>query len=250
VLTADHVIRDIPVFQETIRNGLELAAREDMLITIGIMPTSPNTGYGYIDAGESALRQGGTEFLKVKRFVEKPDLVTAKRYCSAGHYYWNSGMFIWSVRSLEKSLAKHRPALVNLIDRVSTTDPAGLDAVLLGEYDVLEKISIDYALMEKAENIIMAKSKFAWDDVGSWTALTSHLPKDAFHNSVLGACEALDAEHNIVVSEGRLTALIGVKDLVVVQSDGVTLVCPKERAQDVKKLVERLKAAGKYGEVL
>lgn len=251
VLTADHVIGDIPAFQQTMTSGLEHAGRADVLITIGIVPTSPDTGYGYIDAAESAGREGDVEFLKVKRFVEKPDAPTAERYCSSGHFYWNSGMFIWSVQSLENALRTHRPALVKLIGAASAAAASkDFDAVLGQEYGSLEKISIDYALMEKAENIVMAKSKFAWDDVGSWTAMAAHLRKDAAGNAVLGTCEALEAEDNIVVSEGRLTALLGVKDLVVVQAEGVTLVCPKERAQDVKKLVERLKSAGKHNEVL
>ena len=250
VLTADHVIGDVPVFQRTLAAGLAQAAEHEALITIGIPPVEPNTGYGYIDAGEGAGARDGVEFLKVRRFVEKPDLATAKQYCAAGHFYWNSGMFVWSVGSLEAAFRTHRPALAGLSGRVSSAPPAELDAVLDREYGVLEKISIDYALMEKAGNIIMAKSKFAWDDVGSWTALTSHLPKDPAANAVAGTCEVLDAESNVVISQDRLTALIGVKDLVVVQAEGVTLICPKDRAQDVKKLVEKLKATGKYDEVL
>ncbi|HBA83038.1 MAG TPA: mannose-1-phosphate guanylyltransferase [Verrucomicrobia bacterium] len=251
VLTADHIIGDLPVFESTLREGLDLAGREDVLLTIGVQPSEPSTGYGYIEADESYREQNGVAFLKARKFVEKPQLETARHYVESGRYFWNSGMFIWSVRTFSKAMEAHRPPLADMMRRLRPLVGAGRFATALAqEYGLLEKISIDYALMEKADNIVMARGQFAWDDVGSWTALENHLPKDSSGNTLQGSCEMLEAGGNIVYSPGRLTALIGVSNLVVVQAEGVTLVCPRDRAQDVKKLVEQLRKSGRYDEVL
>lgn len=247
VLTADHVIGDLDVFRKTLREGMKLARSRDVLITIGIEPQGPSTGYGYIEAGEPDRQAAGVEFFRAKRFVEKPDLETAEEYVRSGRYFWNSGMFIWSVSALEKGLKAHRPPLAEMMDRLAGKVGRGdfLQSVQ-AEYENLEKISIDYALMEKADNIVMAKGVFAWDDVGSWPALENHFTPDQAGNVVIGETEGLDAGSNIVYSKDRLTALLGVENLVVVQAEGVTLVCAKDRAQDIKKLVEQVRKAGRY----
>lgn len=251
ILTADHIIGDLVDYRATLRESLLLAQREDVLITIGITPHEPSTGYGYIEAGDEQAAREGVTFLKANRFVEKPDLETARRYVATGSFYWNSGMFIWSVQALEKALRTHRPALAELIDRlVPIVDTPQWEAALAREYDTLEKISIDYALMEKADNIWMVKGAFAWDDVGSWPALANHFERNADGNVAIGDCAAVDANGNIVYSKGRLTALIGVSDLVVVQADEVTLICPRDRAQEVKKMVEKLRQSGRHDQVL
>jgi mannose-1-phosphate guanylyltransferase len=251
VLTADHIIGDLPVFEATIHEGLSLAGREEVLLTIGIQPASPSTGYGYIEAAEEFKKQHDIQFLKAKKFVEKPNLETAQKYVESGRYFWNSGMFMWSVKSFRKAMEKYRPPLADMMRRLLPQIGTKAFATALSqEYGQLEKISIDYALMEKADNIVMARGTFAWDDVGSWTALENHLPKDGVGNTIQGSCEMLEAGENIVFSPNRLTALIGVKNLVVVQAEGVTLVCPRERAQDIKKLVDQLRKSGRYDKVL
>lgn len=243
ILTADHVIGHVDIFQATLRDALERAMREDVLITIGIPPTEPATGYGYVHIGDSVNEDGGTLFNKVVRFVEKPDRTTAEKYVESGEYMWNSGMFIWSVTSIEKALFAYRPVIASIIDPLCMAAQSGkLDKLLDDVFPLAEKISIDYAVMEKADNIIAARGSFAWDDVGSWTALENHFPQDDLGNIRIGECEVLDATHNIVYSHGRLTALIGVKDLIVVQAPDVTLVCPRDRAQDIKQLVVSLRA--------
>ena len=251
ILTADHIINDLPLYRDTLREGLALAHAQDVLLTIGIHPTKPATGYGYIESGEPVSHAGRIEFFRATRFVEKPDLATAEAYLSSGSYYWNAGMFMWSVASLEKAFGIHRPQLADLI---ATLVPAiqadALAPALEREYAALEKISIDYALMEKADNIVMAKGTFPWDDVGSWSALENHFDPDEDDNIRVGAAELLNSSGNIVISGNRLTALIGVSDLIVVQADGATLVCPKDKAQDVRKLVEQLRAAKQYDEIL
>ena len=242
-LTADHVIGDLPVFRNTLARGLDMCATHDVLMTIGIAPAEPSSAYGYIETGDSWETTGGVEFFRAKRFVEKPDPETAKSYLATGRYAWNSGMFVWSVRSIRNAFAEFRPVLAEKIDAwsASKTD-AEFQAALEKDFPALEKISIDYAVMEKAKNIVVCKGTFAWDDVGSWPALESHLPKDGKGNAKTGDAEILDGARNIVVSEGRLTALVGVSDLVVVQADGVTLVCDKAHSQDVKTLLARLRA--------
>ncbi|TAN37028.1 MAG: mannose-1-phosphate guanyltransferase [Verrucomicrobia bacterium] len=251
VLTADQVIGNRKLFQRTLGEGLARAAKQDELITIGMQPVFPSTGFGYIEAGNTLGGREGIAFHKAERFVEKPDQETAEEYVRSGKYYWNGGMFIWSVRTFTRALAKHRPPLLQLLEKLRrVAGTAKLDAVLAREYPKLEKISVDYALMEKANNIVMIHGEFPWDDVGSWPALENHIAKNAEGNTVVGDYASLHSTGNIVMSRGRLTALIGVKDLIVVQAKGVTLVCAKDKAQDIKKMVEQLKAGGQHDEVL
>ncbi len=251
VLTADQVMGDLDIFFATLKGGMDLAEQNDILVTIGIQPHFPATGFGYIESGDVFETVEHVEFRKADRFVEKPDEATASAYLETGRFFWNSGMFIWSVSALEKAFAEHCPEMSTLMGTLSgyARDGniiEGMDAT----YPGLEKISIDYALMEKAGNIIMACGTFAWDDVGSWPALESHFPHDESGNTHIGSVEALDASGNIILSDDRLTAVIGVKDLVVVQAEGVTLVCPKDRAQDIKKMVVALREKGRYDELL
>lgn len=251
ILTADHVIGDLGVFKATLKAGLEIAASDDVLVTIGIKPASPSTGYGYIEAGRKACTRHGVEFLSAKRFVEKPDLATARKYVASGRYCWNSGMFAWSVKTIQEALSKHAPALFDMAKKMqAVAGTSRFAGTLAKEYSRLEKISIDYAIMEKSKNILMARGAFKWDDVGSWAAVEDHFPKDSDGNVLRGNCEVVESQDNVVMSEGRLTALVGVKGLVVVQSGNATLVCPKDRAQDVKKMVQLLRKKGGYGKVL
>lgn len=251
VLTADHLIGNIPLFHRTLRACADIAVRDGVLVTIGMKPSAPDTGYGYIEAGRGGFRKGTTRFFKAQRFVEKPNLATAEKYVASGRFYWNSGMFVWSVAALEKAMSKHAPELAALMRRIGKdAGTSRLSGALKKIYPGLRKISIDYALMEKAEHIVMAVGTFPWDDVGSWTALAKHVRKAADGNFIIGQCRGSRSTGNIVVSRNRLTALIGVKDLVIVQSDRVTLICARDMAQDVKKLVEQLRSAGRYEEVL
>jgi mannose-1-phosphate guanylyltransferase len=251
VLTADQVMGDMPIFSATLKGGMDLAEENDILVTIGIEPGYPATGFGYIESGETFQTLDNVEFRKAVRFVEKPNEATATEYLSTGKFYWNSGMFIWSIPSLEKAFTAHCPEMKRLMDALAGYAKdgrmvEGMDAT----YPDLGKISIDYALMEKAQNIVMACGTFCWDDVGAWPALENHFEQDAFGNTKIGQVEVLDAEGNIVLSKDRLTAVIGVKDLVVVQAEGVTLVCPKDRAQDIKKMIVALRENGTYDRFL
>jgi mannose-1-phosphate guanylyltransferase len=251
VLTADHVIYDLDIFKKTLIEGCRVAEDSDLLLTIGIVPDGPSTAFGYIEQGESYDQSHEIEFVRVQRFVEKPDAETAEKYVKSGSFSWNSGMFIWSVQSIQSALKKYQPQLLAMADAVEPlVDKQGFDAKLEEEYNKLERVSIDYAIMEKADNIIMAKGVFRWYDVGSWPALKDHFDADKDGNVLIGKAEQIDSEENIVYSDGRLTALIGVSDLVVVQAEGATLIWSKDKAQDVKKMVKLLADKGSYKEVL
>lgn len=251
ILTADQVIGQIPAFQQTLRASMDIAARGQHLLTMGITPTFPSTAYGYIERGAHMEDREGLPFCKAARFVEKPDLARATEYLATGRYLWNSGMFIWSVKAIEAAFNKHRPVLGRLVDEFAAAARQGkLLEALARIYPGLEKISIDYAVMEKADNILVAAGTFSWDDVGSWTALENHFPKDAANNVVVGESAAWDSAGNIVFSRDRVTALVGVRDLVVVQAEGVTLVCHRDQAQNIKKLLEVIRQSGRHTELL
>lgn len=241
VLTADHLIGDLDVFRDTLHDGVALAAATPSMITIGMEPTHPATGFGYIQAGEPLDTNARCEFRRALRFVEKPDAETAALYFERGNYYWNSGMFVWSLKTFENALERHCPELLELYRRVSAARGDEETAeTLRAIYPGLARISVDYAIMEKTETLAMAVGKFSWDDVGAWPAVAGHFRPDHHGNIVIGSSESLDAHNNIVVSEDRLTALIGVENLVVVHSDTATLICPKDRAQEVKDLLQRI----------
>ena len=247
VLTADQVIGNRDVFLKTLRESFQLALSSDCLVTIGIKPDFPSTGFGYIEVGRKLYSRGAIGAFKVRRFVEKPDKKTAVKYFKKGSFYWNSGMFIWSVAALEKAIAAHRPQLMRLIRTVTNVSGStSFQKTLKKEYKKLEKISVDYAVLEKADNIVMIRSNFLWDDVGSWAALEKHCRKDKNGNIILGKGEALDSRDNIAVAEDGVVALIGVRGLVVVRSGAATLVCSKDKVQDVKKMVALMKSGKKY----
>lgn len=252
IVTADHVMGDLDLYRKTLREGLELAAANDVLVTIGITPTAPSTAFGYVEATEPVEAAGDIAFRRVSRFVEKPDLETAQSYVDSGDFSWNSGMFVWSVASLQAAFRAHTPPLADLIDELApSVDSPAFASELARLFEPLEKISIDYALMEKADNIVMAEGRFKWDDVGSWPEVGAHLPTDDDGNSMSGSVEVLESKNNIVVSaDGHLTALIGVDDLIVVHTEGATLVCPKDKAQDVKRMVTLLRESGDWDAIL
>lgn len=256
MLPADHVIHDTAGYQETVRVAFEAAERGDALVTIGIKPTFAATGYGYVNFSGDTIALPSGQVHKVNRFVEKPDRARAEAFLQEGSYYWNAGMFFWRADTVLAALGKHAPGLYSELMRLDeqlmlVTKAQGgtvvrpdekLTAALAVIYPQLTKLSIDYALMEKATNVLMAPSRFDWDDVGEWTAIARHYPADEHGNSLRGMVVSEGSTGNIVITqEGHTVALLGIKDLVVVQTDDATLICPKDRAQEVKKLVGKLR---------
>ncbi len=250
VLTADHLIRPADRFREDLRLCLESAlADDDRLLTIGIPPAYPAEGFGYLET-DSDHDDGS--FRAVRRFVEKPDQARAESYVAAGNYYWNSGMFVWSVKALAQAFERHQPALYRMMDMIpQQATPDALTEQLATIYADLEKISIDYALMEKAENVWMLPAGFEWHDVGSWSAVSEHFPADQAGNTAVGLNALVDSANNIVVGpDDHLVALLGVNDLTVVNSGRATLVCRRDKIQEIKRVVEALKQSAHYRDFL
>lgn len=240
ILTADQLILDVRAFRQVLADSIALASTREAVITIGIQPTYPATGFGYIEAGDRIDAGTPTRFQQARRFVEKPNAETAAAYVAGGRHCWNAGMFIWQVGTMRKAIARHTPHLLDLFRAVESAPAGQPNPALDALYPTLPKISVDFAIMERLDNIIMAHGDFGWDDVGTWSAAGNHLAADADGNRVVGLCETLDAHDNIVVSEDRLTALFGVNNVVVVHAGGVTLVCDRNRVQDLKELVKRI----------
>lgn len=247
MLPADAVIHNAGAFRRVLAAAFEAAAAAPVLATIGITPTSPATGYGYIQRGEALEPVEGQAFYKVRRFVEKPNLERAREYLQSGEYFWNAGMFVWSVGAIDAAYRAHLPELHTALARIGAALAAGEPTaeVLQREYPHLQKISVDYGIMEKADNVITTPADFDWDDVGEWPALARHYPQDAANNTVKGTAHLLDAANNIVVSpDGHLTAIFGLDDLIVVRTADATLICPRSRAQEIKHLVQSLSQRG------
>jgi len=246
MLPADAVVRDAAGLRATLESAFRAAEAQPVLATIGITATFPATGYGYIQQGGSIGEFAGRPVFQVTRFVEKPDPDTARGYLEAGDYFWNAGMFIWTVAAIASELERSTPGLWAALQAIDAglAEGLSLDELLAEHYPNLEKISIDYAVIEKARRVVMVESGFDWDDVGEWPAVARHYPADAAGNVVRGSAELEDASGNIVYcrDEAHLVALLGVKDLIVVETADATLVCHKEKAQEIKALVKRIGA--------
>jgi len=252
VLPADHVIDEEKKFQQVLGDAFDLAGRAQAIVTIGIKPTEPATGYGYIRVGEPLPPPQGakackTAFYRAEKFVEKPQYDQALEYLNSGRYRWNAGMFVWSFATLTEGLQRHQPEMYEACQRwfKAAGNPAKLKRVLAREYPGLKRLSIDYALMERAGNVIVAEAAFSWDDLGSWTALARHLKADPDGNCAVGEFISLDAARNIIFdarTPARRTpiAVVGLRDAILVQTDDATLLAHKSQAQKVKELVRKL----------
>ena len=243
MLPADHVIHDTAEYAKLLTVAFEAAEAADVLVTIGTKPTAPETGFGYIQQGAPWKTLSGRQVMAVKRFVEKPDLATAKGYLASGEYFWNAGMFVWRVPVVEAAFKAHAAELyAGLAKLEAAAKSAGGWAQALPEvYPTLQKISVDYAVMEKSTNVVVVPATFDWDDVGAWPAIAKHFKPDAAGNVLRGVAMVEGGKDNIVVSDdGHLTAVVGLSDLVVVHTPEATLVVHKDKAQDIKALLKRL----------
>jgi mannose-1-phosphate guanylyltransferase len=238
VLPADHHIRNPDRFLETLGRAVALAASEELLVTIGIEPTAPETGYGYIERGDSL----GPREYRVRRFTEKPDRAHAEAFVQSGRYLWNAGIFVWKVRAIRDSLARHLPEAARRVDEIVSSwgDCERFPAA----YSEIPEQSIDYGILEKADNVAVVAGEFGWDDIGSWSALLRLGPADADGNVVRGRVLALSSRGNLVSSEKRLIALVGVEGLVVIETEDAVLVCSADRVQDVKQIIDELHRRG------
>ena len=239
ILASDAYIRDEAEFRRVLECAILEAEKADKLVTIGIKPHYPATGYGYI-------RRKSADSLDVEEFVEKPDLETAKQYVATGNYLWNSGMFVWKASVILKQLERLLPDVYECLETIGQSMGTEKEKETIAEiYPKIPKISIDYGIMERADNVIVLEGDFGWNDVGSLDAIETLHEPDENGNVICGGNISLDAKGCTSYSKERLIALIGVEDLIVVETKDVVLVCDKNRAQDVKKIVEQLEAEGK-----
>ncbi|HET9252238.1 MAG TPA: mannose-1-phosphate guanylyltransferase [Candidatus Eisenbacteria bacterium] len=240
VLPSDHRVEPAERFRSDLEAAARIALERRVIVTIGLPPTRPETGYGYIEAGEPLAP--GSSARRIAGFREKPDPATAARYASDGKHLWNGGMFLFAPEVMLEELRAHAPDIAALLPGLPDSPRAdGSAAAVARFYEAAPSISIDYAVMEKTSRAVVIPSSFAWDDLGSWAALADSRDADASGNVARGETLLEDSSGVIAFSDGGLIATLGVKDLVIVRAGDVTLVCPRERAQEVRTLVQRLK---------
>ncbi len=243
VAPADHLILKEDEFVRVINLALDYTESNDCLVTLGINPSRPDTGYGYIQY-DTDFEFINNEIKKVKTFTEKPDLELAKQFIESGEFCWNSGIFIWSLKSIDKAFDKHLPG-VNLLfkeglDKYNTSEEVSF---IEKAYSISKNISIDYAIMEKSSNVFVISAEIGWSDLGTWGSIYNHLPQDEHNNALAGGTVLLyESSNNIInVPKDRLVVLQGLNDYIIVESDNILLVCKKQEEQKIKQFVNDIK---------
>ncbi len=245
VLPADHLINDVKSFSTTIKDSAKIAKSTNSVVTIGIKPDYPSTAYGYIESGKSIKSQSKIPFREGLSFVEKPDVDKAKKLLKKGNFLWNAGIFIWEINTFAKLLQKYNPKLHKYFEIFKTADTSKkLQKSIKENFPKIEKISIDFALMEKLEQFIVAEANFDWDDVGAWDSIAKYFQKDNHNNNILTPYfSSLNSENNIVADySGRkhLIALLDIDNLIVINHKDATLICKKSSAQKLKSLIQKI----------
>ena len=236
VLPADHRISNVEAFQSDLKSAAQTAELEGELITIGITPSWACPGFGYIERGKRLLN---SEFFEVIRFREKPNPDLAEAFVRSGNFYWNAGMFIWSVHSILTELNRHAPDLAEFVSAIRNSSDRA--KVLKERFPSLQKTSIDYAILEKASRVLVKPAQFDWDDVGSWQTVARYFKKDEHGNATNSALTALDSSDNIIFNEGETTiALLGVHNLIIIRTGDAILICHRHQAEKIKNLVGKL----------
>lgn len=238
VFPADHRVSDPVAFRSAIEAAGRVAESDDRVMTLGVVPRWPETGYGYLEVGEEL--DGATGLARVVRFTEKPDRDTAERFVASGRYYWNPGIFLFRGSTMWRQLERCEPEIADGL-RLIEKSPERLGEI----YPRLPSISIDYGVMEKLDDLATLPLDCGWSDLGSWTALDEILPKDGAGNSLRGDALAIDAQRNLLIADEGAIAALGVEDLVVVRTADAVLVIPKSRSQEVREIVANLEAAGR-----
>ena len=232
---ADAMIHDVETFRTQITEAAEFAAESKSIVTFSITPSYPSTGFGYLKLGDQVQEGEVTKLVSVSQIVEKPNAERAVEYLQGGQHGWNAGMFLWRVETFYKECKKQQPELATFIEEF----PDSMDeqkGYLVSSFPTLPKISVDFAIMEHAKSVVAAIAKFDWDDVGSWTALPTHLGKDKNENTFRGQVVSLESSRNIVITGNRTVALCGVSDLVVVETADAVLVCHRDSVEKIKQL--------------
>ncbi|MDY3791495.1 MAG: mannose-1-phosphate guanylyltransferase [Oscillospiraceae bacterium] len=240
VLPSDHLIKFNQMFIDTLKIAVSVAEKGNRLVTIGITPTYPETGYGYIHFESNEENEPG--IYNVKRFVEKPNIELAKEYYNSGEYLWNSGMFVWKTSAIEANLRKYLPDMNEGMEKIgNAVGTAEFEAVVAAEFPKFKSESIDFGVMEKASEVYTIPGNFGWDDVGNWLALERVNKTNEYGNMIQGDVISINTKNTIVCGAKKLIATVGIEDLVVVDTDDALLICAKDSTQDVKKVIENLK---------
>jgi mannose-1-phosphate guanylyltransferase len=250
---ADHVVVDEQEFLRLMKAAAEVAADKKYLVSVGITPTYPSSAFGYIKVGEEIKKMGGNvPVFKVDSFTEKPNVATARAFISTGRYFWNANNYVWATSTLQEAFAEHAPDTFELTRNLENQNAEDFAAALPEIYKAATSISIDYAISEKVNNLVLIAGDFGWDDIGEWKVVYDLGKKDLAGNVVVGDGDGeniktltIESQNNLIHVGDRLVALVGVNDMIVVDTDEILMVAPKSRSQDVKKLVERLKEEGK-----
>ncbi len=242
VLPSDHYIADLKEYRRVLNLAFDTAESTNRIVTIGLWPTYPATGFGYIRFSENPVAGTSDEVRNLLRFVEKPELLRAKEYINSGRYLWNSGMFVWKTSVILDAYREYMPKLygqmLGVYDRLCTDSER---ETIAGIYPQLESESVDYGIMEKAENVLVIPAEFGWNDVGTWDALDDISEPDQDGNVIRGDHLGIDSHHCIVYGDKRLIATVGIQNLIIVDTGDALLVCDKNNTQDVKSVVEELK---------
>lgn len=242
VLPSDHIIENEEGFIKILKAGIEVAQDNKSLVTLGIKPSYPETGYGYIESTQDKSYINDLEVFKVNKFVEKPDMESAKKYLDSGNFYWNSGIFIWRTEVIRNYFKILMPEVHDILETMkSGFSYSNRNEIIKGEFIKMPDQSIDYGIMEKVHDIFVIPCVFGWDDVGSWTALERINDLDEHGNVIKGNILNLDTKRCIIESNGKLIATLGIEDLIIVDTEDVTLICAKDKAQEVKTLLKELR---------
>ena len=242
VLPSDHLIKNNVMFLDVLRDAATAAEENTNLVTIGITPSYPETGYGYIQFDSQNLKECTSRAYKVVNFKEKPDLSTAKEYVASGDYLWNSGMFIWKVSSILSNMENLMPAMYDGLKKIeSSIGTHDQEQVLESEFINFKSESIDYGIMEHAKDIYIIPGAFGWDDVGIWLALERINSTNEFGNVVNGNVISIDTKNSIIHGNEKLIATVGLKDIIIIDTEDALLICDKDSTQDIKKVIENLK---------
>mgnify|MGYP005990468151 CR=1 FL=1 len=239
IAPSDHWIEDETEFSRQIQTSFEACSEKDILMTLGIQPNSPNTGYGYIQFDENK-----SEIKKVKNFTEKPNLKTAEQFLKSGDYLWNAGIFVWSAKSIIKAFKNHLPEMIDILDDGNNVYNSDFeDDFIKSNYAKCENISIDFGIMERANNVHVLPVDFGWNDLGTWGSLYNKLDKDTQQNATVGAETIFrDANGNMIrTQKGKKVIIQGLQDYIVVEKDDVILICPRKDEQDIKQISNEVK---------
>lgn len=242
VLPSDHLIKNNVMFLDVLRDASDVAQENTNLVTVGITPSYPETGYGYIQFDTQNIRECKNRAYKVLKFKEKPDLSIAKEYVSSGDYLWNSGMFVWKASSILSNIKEFMPETYEGLKKIEESiGTETQNEVLNSEFEKFKSESIDYGIMEHAKDIYILPGTFVWDDVGSWLALERINPTNDYGNVVVGNVISIDTKNSIIVGDKKLISTIGLKDIVIVDTDDAILICDKDSTNEIKKVLENIK---------